>query len=303
VEKSSKRRVKGVAVFIVFLAVAMTLYKFQDAKSNTASMDFKPSANEYRDLKFINKAMIGFSADNTTKAKAGISQIMDKYSQQRIRKQNEGSFGAYLFTIPQDKLYTVVADLEALGTVGPQVEQIDTALVNLDSENEQAKLASYESELIELNKSRLPSTAQNERKEALHRLIQASRSNLDKLRNSSNVLLYLTLRPQRSTGGGWLSLTKNLMISFFEWLGILGIAAVLIYYGTKLLMLFLAAIGIRGPSGAVGGNYGSYGGYGGYSNYSRYSSKSGNSKRKIKRVYKDKASSTEQNNSDEKDNK
>jgi hypothetical protein len=295
VDKSSRRRVKGVAVFVMFLAVAITLFEFQGKGTKAPSMDFKPSANEYRDLKFINKAKLGFSSNNILKAQEGISLIMDKYAKQRIRKQNEGSFGAYLFTISQDKLYTVIDELQTLGTVGPQVEQIDTALVNLDFENESGKLTSYETELAELNKIRQPSTQQNDRKEALHSLIQASRNNLDKLRNSDNVLLYLTLRPEQKSRG-WVIMVKALTKSFLTWLAILSIAAVLIYYGTKLLMYFLAALGIRGPR--VTGD-GSYGGYGGYSDYSRYSSRYGNSRRKIKRIYKDKGSSPEQKDSEE----
>lgn len=302
-KKSSKSKVKGVAIFIVFLAIAMTAYDSYGKKHDISSMDFKPSANEYRDLKFINKAKIGFSSDNVPKAKQGISQIMDKYSLQRIRKQNEGSFGAYVFSIPQDQLYTVVGELEALGTVGPQVEQIDTALVNLDFKNESEKLASYESELIELNKIRQPATAQNDRKEALHSLIQASRSNLDKLRNSGNVLLYLTLSPKQ-TSGSWTSLLKSTVISFIKWLIAFSIGAVLVFYGTRLLMYFLSALGIRSPRLPGAGGYGGYGGYGTYSNYSRYASRYGrNSKRKVKRIYKDKDSSSEQNESEGTENK
>lgn len=289
-KRSSKSRVKGVAIFIVFLAVAITLYKAQDKKIHTPNMDFKSSANVYRDLKFINKAKIGFSADNVPQAREGISQIMAKYGKQQIYKQNEGNYGAYIYTIAQDELYTVVGELEAIGTLGPQVEQIDTALVNLDFENESNKLTAYENELTALNKILGPSNEQNSRKEALHTLIQASSSNLDKLRNSDNVLLYLTLSPKQ-TSTGWFKLVKSIVKNFFMWLVILIIAAVLIYYATKLLMYFLSALGIRGPSG-IGGT--SYGGYGGYSNYSKYSSRYGNSRRKVKRIYKDKSSSPEE---------
>ena len=296
--KSSRLRIKGVAIFIVFLAIAISLYEYQNRKKNdTASADFdKTSANEYRDLKFINKAKIGFSSDDVENAREGISQIMDKYSKQRIRKHDEGNYGAYLFTISQDKLYTVVDELRALGTVGPRVEQIDTALVNLDFENENAKLSSYEGELVELNKVRQPSSAQNDRKETLHSQIQASRSSLDKLRNKDNVLLYITLSPQQRSIG-WLNTFKSFVKSFLIWLVILSIASVLIFYATKLLMIFLYSLGIRGPGGPSGTTYG------GYSNYSRYSSRYGNSRRKIKRIYKDKGASPEENEPENKENK
>ncbi|MDD2423700.1 MAG: hypothetical protein PHT37_05555 [Candidatus Cloacimonetes bacterium] len=301
--KSSKSRVKGIAIFVVFLAVAMTAYETRGKKNSGPNMNFKPSANEFHELQFINKAQIGFSSSNIPKAREGISKIIDKYSKQRIRKQNEGDSGAYVFSIPQDKLDAVIAELKAYGTVGPQTEQIDIALVNLDFENESSKLASYESELNELNKIRQPSNVQNDRKEVLHSLLQESRSNLEKLRNSENVLLYLTLSPNQ-VSGGWVSLIKGMAKSFLIWLVTLSIGTVLVFYGTKLLMYFLAALGIRSPRMAGGGSYGGYSGYGGYSNYSRYSSRYGNSRRKIKRIYKDKgAPSTQQNEAEDTKNK
>lgn len=300
-KSSSSRRLRGVVIFIVFLALAISIFEVQNKNTGKTGMDFKPSANEYRDLRFINKAKVSFSSDDIAAAQNGISRIMDKYAIQRIRKQNEGSFGAYLFTIEQDKLYPAIAELEEFGSVGPQIEQIDTALVNLDFEIENARLLAYENELVELNKIRQPTTQQNDRKEALHILIQNTRNNLEKLRNMNNVLLYITLRPQQSSIG-WLGMLTSFAKSFATWLLILVIGSILVYYGTRLLMYFFTLLGIRVPNGLDGGGY-NYDGYGRYSNYSRYASRYGHGKRKIKRIYKDKDSSSNDKKNEEKENK
>jgi len=66
------------------------------------------------------------------------------------------------------------------------------------------------------------------------------------------------------------------------------VGAVLAYYGTRLLIYFLSALGVKGVgAGGLGSSY-RYGGYGGYYNryYNRYNY--GHGKRKIKRIYKDK---------------
>jgi hypothetical protein len=301
VKKTSNRRLKGVAIFVVFLALAISIFEFQSKSTSKSSMDFKPSANEYRDLRFINKARVSFSSSDISAAQDEISRIMNQYAKQRIRKQNEGNYGAYLFTIEQQELNSVIAELEKFGSIGPQTEQIDTALVNLDFEIENARLAAYENELVELNKIRQPTIQQNDRKEALHTLIQTSRNNLEKLSNIDNVLLYLTLRPQQRSIG-WLSIIIGFAKSFLMWLLILTIGTILVYYGTRLLMYFLSLLGVRGPGGAIGGSY-NYGGYGGYSGYSRYSSRYGGSKRKVKRIYKDKDSSSTQKDDEDQDHK
>lgn len=299
-DKKTKRRVRGIAVFIVFLALAATIVQFQNQGTKKPTFNFKPSANEFRDLKFINKAQISFSAENIAKAQEGISNIMNEKGKQRIRKQNEGSSGAYLFTVPQNELESIVAELRTFGYVGSQTEQIDTSLVNLDFDAESARLASYENELADLDKVRYPSDQQNRRKETLHGLIHQSRNNLDKLRDGENTLLYLTLVP-RQKSNSWMESTKTLSLMYLFWLGIFAVGMVLVYFGTKLLMYFLSAIGIRGLSaGGLGSSY-NYGGYGSYSNYARTSSRygyGGNSKRKIKRIYKDKepSSSEEEEN-------
>ncbi len=300
-DKKTKRRVRGIAIFIVFLALAATIVQFQNQGTKKPTFNFKPSANEFRDLKFINKAQVSFSSENIAKAQQNINKIMEEKGKQRIRKQNEGSSGAYLFTVPQNELENIIAELRTFGSVGSQTEQIDTSLVNLDYDTETARLASYESELTDLDKVRYPSDQQNRRKEVLHGLIHQSRNNLDKLREGENTLLYLTLVP-RQKSNSWLETAKNLSFMYLFWLGIFAVGMVLVYFGTKLLMFFLSALGIRGLSaGGLGGSY-NYGGYGSYSNYAKSSSRygyGGNSKRKIKRIYKDKGASTneeEENN-------
>ena len=282
-----KRRVKGIAIFIVFLAIAASIVQWQNKAGKHETYDFKPAQNEYRDLKFLNKAQISFSSPNIAKAKTEIEKIISEHSTKQIRKQSEGSFGAYIFSVPQKDLPIIIEKLRGIGSVNSQTEHIDTALVNIDYESELVRLQSYEKEQAELNNVRFPTDTQNRRKEELHSLIQSTRSNLDKLKESDNVLLFITLVPQQKTNIIELTI-KSLALNFFRWLIIFAVGAVLVYYGTRLLMYFLSALGVKGVgAGGLGSSY-RYGGYGGYYNryYNRYNY--GHGKRKIKRIYKDK---------------
>ena len=291
-KKRDKRRVKGIAIFIVFLAIAASIVQWQNKAGKYSTYDFKPAQNEYRDLKFLNKAQISFSSPNIAKAKTEIEKIISEHSTKQIRKQSEGSFGAYIFSVPQKDLSLIIEKLRGIGSVNSQTEHIDTALVNIDYESELVRLQGYDKEQTELNNVRFPTDTQNRRKEELHSLIQNTRSNLDKLKEADNVLLLITLVPQQKTSSIEVTI-KSLALIFINWLIIFAVGAVLIYYGTRLLMYFLSALGVKGiGAGGLGSSY-RYGGYGGYYNryYNRYNY--GHGKRKIKRIYKDKKTTPE----------
>lgn len=291
-DKKTRRRVKGVAIFIVFLALATSLFQYQNKAGKMVNFNFKPSQQEYRDIKYINKAQIAFSSVDIPKAQQEIGKIIAEKSSKQIRKQNEPGFGAYIFSVSQQELPMVVDKLRGMGTVSSQTEQIDTSLVNIDYESETARLASYEREQADLGAVRFPTEVQNRRKEALHGLINETRNNLDKLKDAGSVLVYITLVPQQKSSNTFV-MVKNMALTFLTWLGIYVVGIVLVYFGTRLLMYFLAAIGIKGlGTGGIGGNY-QYGGYGSYGGYnSKYSGRYsyGGGKRKVKRVYKDKRS-------------
>lgn len=285
-DKKTRNRVKGIAIFIVFLAIATSIIEFKNKEGKSASFNFKPSQQEYRDLKFINKAQVTFSTTDVRRSQASIGDIIDKYAVKQIRKQNEPTSGAYIFSVPRSEMKAVLERLNSFGVVSSHTEQIDTSLVNIDYETEAARLSSYEREQNDLYQLRFPTDTQNRRKEALHSLIHQSRLNLDKLKNSQNVLLYITLSPLQKNSNAFLTV-KSMAIGFFSWLGVYAVGMVIVYFGTRLLMYFLAAIGIKGlNAGGLGGSYQ----YGGYTNKYSESYAYNAGKRKVKRVYKDKRS-------------
>ncbi len=289
VSSKSKHRFSAVAVLIVILAIGITVYEVTKATSSAPKIDFRDSNHQFNNLKFINKAKVSFSTPDPAKAQDEIARIMDEKGKRRIRKEDGGSYGAYIFTVGNETISEIVGSLREIGTIGTTVELIDTALVNLDFDSESAKLKSYESELSDLGKVRFPSDIQNKRKEELHALIQYARNNLEKLRENDITLLYITLSSGGSAKKG-LNLIMDYFIVFLKWLAILFLLRILLVIIANLLVDLFNLVGIK-PNSDQG--FGSYSGY-----YTRYSNR-GESKRKIKRVYKDrdiKPENSEDNN-------
>ncbi|MDD3534936.1 MAG: hypothetical protein PHC50_02175 [Candidatus Cloacimonetes bacterium] len=287
--RSSKRAVRGISILIVFLALAATIMQMQKKESKSRGFSYKESQNEYRDLKYINKASISLNTTDSDQALKAIDEIITANAKRTIRREVSGGNGAFLFTVKQSDLSQLNQKLGELGSIGAYVEQVDTSLVNLDYEGEHKRLLSYEQEQTTLSGVRFPSEQQNRRKEALHTLIQQSRINLEKLKESENVLLYIALSSVR-VHTNIFSLVKIWLITYVKWLGILTLAAIIVYFGTRLLMYILSLLGIRGVSLKNMGPYDYSGSY--YSKYDGYSSSYGRNRRKTKRIYKDKSDSS-----------
>lgn len=292
--KKTKRRVQGVAIFIVFLALATTIFEIQRARDKgSVGFNFKPSSSEFRSMKWLNKAEFSLSSADTKKTMEQMDALVKSSALTTIRKDKQGAYGVYTFSVNKKDLDNVGKQLSSFGSIQNTSESIDTSLVSLDYDVEMANLNSYEKDLAELDKIRVPTDPEIRRKESIRRMINDTKVRLENLKNADSYLVYVTLKPIAKRSGS-LGSVKAALVSFLKWLGIYFIALILVYYGTRLLMYLLALMGIKGLGmSGVGGAYT----YGGYSSYSqKYSSRYGydrGSKRKVKRVYKDKKSTPE----------
>jgi hypothetical protein len=301
VDKKSKRKARGVAIFIAFLALATSLFILRKQGEDTPTINFKPTQNKYLALKWINKSKIEFSSDNITEAKAAIEAMIKRDSNKQIEKDTRSNYGIYIFSLPKDKKDEFANELARKGTIISRSEQVDTSLVYIDYETEQNRLNSYDKELTDLSMVRFPSETQIRRKEALHGLIAESTTKLEKLRDVDDVLVYVTAI-QRQAGNTMVSKVKRFVLLFLAWLGFYFVGVVLVYYGTKLLMYLLTMLGIKGL-GISGINYDKYASsynYGGFKNYGERYQYGNNRKRKTKRVYKEKPSDTDKDSEESK---
>ncbi len=300
-DKRTKRRVKAVAVFLVFLAVAVTVFDVS-RKGNKQVNDssFKPSRDEFNKMKWMNKAVYELGSSNVVKSIAEMDALVRSISPKPIRRESKGGFGIYTFSVPGSVYPSLRDRLGKVANILSEAEMQDTSLVNIDATLEQSTLASLTKDLEEMDKIRVPTDHDQRQKEVLRAKIRDTNAKLENLKTTESYLVYATLRPTVKSNS-MISSIKTMGVTFLKWLVIFFVGMVLVYYGTKLLMLLLGMMGVKGISaGGVGSSY-QYGGYGNYANkyYSRYGY--GGSHRKVKRVYKDKRTTdTEEESPEEK---
>lgn len=295
-DKRTRRRVKALAIFLVFLTVAVTIFEVgRKHQGPISEANFKASRNEFANLKWMNKATFDMGSANINKALTDMNTMVSSLATKTVRRETKGAFGIYTFSVPREVYPSLRERLQKLGGIISESETQDTSLVSIDPTLEESTLASLQKDLAQMEKIPVPSEHELRQKELLRSKISQTTLRLDNLRTANSYLVYVTLKPLVRSNT-LISMAKTMAVTFLKWLGIFFIGMVLVYYGTKLLMWLLGMLGIKGISASgVGSSY-QYGGYGNYANkyYSRYGY--GGSHRKVKRVYKDKRTTdTEEN--------
>jgi len=294
VDKKAKKRVRGVAIFLVFLAMAITIgveYK-SDRSPDNGKADLKSYQTEFKNHRWLYKASFELSSASLEDAVLKMNKLVDKFQQQHIKRVKGPNHGVYIFSLDNTKVSSFKKSLAEVGNIGTQIETVDTSLVNTNYENETANLSSYEKEFQELEKIRVPSDVERRSKEALRAKIKLTLQKLDDLRRGDSYLVYVSILPTPKNSN-MMTTIRRMVVNFLKYLVFCFVGLVLVYFGTRLLMFLLAMMGVKGLGmSGVGGAY-QYGGYSGYASkyYSRYGY--GRSRRKTKRIYKEKESSSE----------
>lgn len=284
--KVPRSRVRGIAIFVVFVALAwaaLTTDRKTDTELNVTQILREPDAR-WRDTGSVNKSRIRITAPNINEALSKTGTLVNEYSvpgQPAVLRSIESNYGIFIFKVPRARLGDLQQELVKLGTISEFKETVDTALVKKNISTESYYLESKKAEL-----AGLASTPSNYGDISTHRNrlqdeIRKLENTVEVLRQSDSSLLYLQLMP---VAGKNVSYLNRLGIRFLLALAAMFVGIIILYYGTRLLIYLLTLMGVKGlPTTGLGGsNYG----YGNYSHryYNRYGYGSG--KRKVKRIYK-----------------
>ncbi len=281
-----RSRVRGIAIFVVFVALAwaaLTTERHTDATINFNQIMREPDVR-WRDTGSVNKARIMLRSGNITQALSQGLSLVNEYGvagQQPVMRSTQSNYGVYIFRVWQSQLGDLQEKLGQLGTIEEFKETVDTALVVRKLSTEEAILASKQAELASLSSTPSNYGDISAHRNRLYEDIRRLENTVDILRQSDTTLLYLQLLPVASKTTSYIN---RLAIRFLIALAAMFVAIIILYYGTRLLIYLLTLMGVKGlPTSGLGGS--TYG-YGNYANryYNRYGYGSG--KRKVKRIYK-----------------
>lgn len=283
------KKVQGIAIFLVFLALLITMFHvYRGGRKQQQSVDLRAQQSDFQKRNWLNKISFELSSGDLQASLDKMNELVNRYSTHTDKREIRSGYGVFVFSLEKTKLNALRSELNQIGNIGSEVEIVDTSLVNTNTEIESANLASYERDLAELDKIRVPSDAELRRKESLRSQIRRSQQKLDDLKRTDSYLVYVSLLPFGKKVGTFRSV-GSIGIYFLSVLGFLFVGAILVFYGTRLLMYLLALMGVKVGSG--GGLISPYG----YTNYGSYAGKyyssrgyGRSSKRKVKRIYKEK---------------
>lgn len=298
--KKSKSRVRGVAIFIVLLALAITTFNVYKRISHRVVVDTKDADNIYRSTTWMYKAKYITSPKDGKVTKDKATELISKMSTEPVVYQNvKPGVGAYIFKVDNTNIPLLEKNLSTFASISNNETITDSSLVATSIDIEKQRLTSYQNERATLDGIRLRSDAQNRRMDVLNRQIEITQDRVQRLEASGSTLVYLVIRPSTS-GQSPVDLAKYGVMNFILALAILCLATLVLYFGTKLLTFLLALMGVKGFG--LGGALQNYT-YRSYSNYTgRYGYGYGGKNRKVKRIYKDKRSTPTEDDNDSSEN-
>lgn len=286
-----KSRVRGIAVFVVLLALAISGYQTYKFSGQKTTIDTRTPDDIFRTTSWMYKSKLILSA-NEAGAIQKLSTIMNEFTRDvPVHSRETAKAGTYIFKVENSRLPELKSQISKIASITTSESFTDSSLVSTNVDLEEQRLESYRNEWATLDAIRLRSEVENRRMDHLNQMIRETLDKLERLQSADQSLLYVIVSPAGSNA----SLTGVIIYfvkKFAIYLLILAVAVMIVYFGVRLLMYLLAMLGIKGfgLDNALQ-NY-SYRGYGGYGSYTgRYSY--GNRSRKVKRIYKDKRANSE----------
>ncbi len=287
ISSTTRRRIKSIAIIIIFLSLGWAIFSAMKQKDNGPNLDeiFKKSNKTFEETHAIKKAKIRISSPNIANALQNMDSIVYSYALDTpLLKSRESSYGEFIFKVDSQKMPELTQKLASLGNIEQQIEVADTSLVNKSLATEEEILQSKRKELADLEAAGNIYGSLADYKNRLITEIRVQEDRVKALRQSDATLLYVQLIS--SVASNQFSWFKTFALNFVKALVVLVVGTVVLYYVLKLIAYILSLFGVKGFTASTLGSSYRYG-YGDY--YSRYDSHDGHSghKRKVKRIYKD----------------
>ncbi|MBW6514443.1 MAG: hypothetical protein K0B87_06770 [Candidatus Syntrophosphaera sp.] len=297
---STRRRIRAIAIFVIFIALAYAGFTtfLHKAPVTDTRLVFRDADTHFRNTGSLNKAKVIVRSASIAKALEAVNGIVNSYALGKpLLKDVKSNYGIFIFKIDGSMFNTVLGQLAEAGNIEEHKEIVDSVLVVKRLATEEAILANKRNELagMDRNGDRVMGSLTDAKNQLIDE-IRKLETTVDILRQSETTLLYIQL--VTSTGGKNVSVIRQFAQKFGLALVILFIGTILLYYGAKLLMYLLSLLGVKGFGlGNLGG--GTPYGYGNYANRYYHRHGYGANRRKVKRIYKGKPSAPQGDGEDQ----
>lgn len=297
--KKSKSRVRGVAILVIFLALAITLFNFgKNQRSTSKASDFKESKDEFEQKRkmVLNSASLSLDIINLDQAKEELRSLRSYHKGDLFHTSEKGNSLAYIYYFALPDYDRIIDKLSNSSSVKIINSNSTPGSVSADETELLTRLEGYKKQRVTLLQKENPTQDIHEQIDRLNNDIEKTSEELQKVNSKDSVLVYFSAF-QQVKEFTLLSTGKTLLLDFLKWLVVLFIGVIIVYFGTKLMVYLLALMGIKGL-GPTGVNYGSgynYTGYKGYKGYDSYGYGGHSHKRKTKRIYKEKEANNTEN--------
>jgi hypothetical protein len=280
----TRRTKQGVTVLIIVLGI-LSAYLNNRNMNNLQQkiVDFSRVQRVFDTSENISKVKMEISVTDFRRNINNFDSLLAQYQIVHRRNEAVGSQAVYLLEVPMNVKKDFLAAIRKLGTVTVNNEETKT---QEEEPNLAVKLADYQylkqQVMSDIQKGKVTvDTRLNRIKDLQTTIDSLTKSIAAKEYNHrmSLVLLVITdiSTPEQNVVGNALNFVKQALLYILLYTGV----ALIVYYGSRVLVSFLSFMGVR--SSSTGGTY-RYG--------HRYGYGYGNRKRKVKRIYKDKSDDT-----------
>lgn len=299
---------KHFKILLVFIVILISFiyarYGTRFVKQTEIPVDIQRISRDFRQAKNQTKHEIQFNVDDINEF-INYLELLESSLENNInilRKNSTSNSFVYLAEIKSSHFQNAITHIKAFETIDSKKEQSFKSQdlnVNLN-ERLEINEALKKRYLFELEKSKQTLVSNR-----LQNQLNSVQSSIDSLNiaikeqeyNKNNGLLYLTIGKTISGTKNLLSFTGGFASRFIIGFIALTVGLFIVLFLFNIVLRFMSVIGIQTASGkGGGGKYGSSK----YSSYKYGGSGYGSSKRKVKRIYKDKDDEKSKDSSDKK---
>lgn len=292
------KRIRAIGLFIVLVSLITSFY-INGFRPKPVAYNSRETDNLYNEMTNHKKIQINLSVKSIEPLRKLITTKYEPQGAIKVVTDEQSSYGLYIYHMEPDFIPDIINDLGLVGHITSKTEKVETSKIDIDLDTKlRDKEALYQKELMDYHNSKTKYSYLLDRIKQMGKEVDSLKLEINNQKYKAMTLLYV----KAHTSSGRIGRIRNyqkFFLDFIKYMAIYTIIAAFLHYGTVLLMYILSLLGVRFPSltSYSGKGYNQYAGYKGYRGYGNYGY-GGSRKRRVKRIYKDKQPSSDNEKDD-----